>query len=218
MKFNLPIIASAMLAVLALANSAAADPGPIHYLDAAEFHALGPIDQVTNFDSFTEGGPTLVANQYFEGDLYIYSPQNIVVGKGMDPFFPVRNSILNNQVGDLSIVLTEPGYNLLSLRLGRLVGNGAVTLDLFTTQGIFSSTYAVFPANEGFKFHGFSAPAGDYFTGVLVRGVEDTAAIAVAEIEIGRMAAVPEPSAWALLILGFGGTGAMLRRRRYALA
>jgi|GEM_PF-1858957 len=31
-------------------------------------------------------------------------------------------------------------------------------------------------------------------------------------------AAVPEPSAWALMILGFGGTGALLRRRRYMLA
>ncbi|MBS0334045.1 MAG: PEPxxWA-CTERM sorting domain-containing protein [Proteobacteria bacterium] len=26
--------------------------------------------------------------------------------------------------------------------------------------------------------------------------------------------AVPEPGAWALMILGFGGAGAMLRRRR----
>lgn len=31
-------------------------------------------------------------------------------------------------------------------------------------------------------------------------------------------AAVPEPAAWALMILGFGGVGAMLRRRRTALA
>lgn len=29
---------------------------------------------------------------------------------------------------------------------------------------------------------------------------------------------VPEPGAWALMILGFGGAGAMLRRRRIALA
>ena len=27
-------------------------------------------------------------------------------------------------------------------------------------------------------------------------------------------AAVPEPSAWALMIAGFGGMGALLRRRR----
>jgi hypothetical protein len=29
-----------------------------------------------------------------------------------------------------------------------------------------------------------------------------------------RIAAVPEPGTWALMILGFGGTGALLRRRR----
>jgi PEP-CTERM motif len=28
--------------------------------------------------------------------------------------------------------------------------------------------------------------------------------------------AVPEPAAWALMIMGFGGAGAMLRRRRQA--
>jgi hypothetical protein len=31
-------------------------------------------------------------------------------------------------------------------------------------------------------------------------------------------AAVPEPAAWAMLILGFGGAGAMMRRRRTRLA
>jgi hypothetical protein len=30
--------------------------------------------------------------------------------------------------------------------------------------------------------------------------------------------AVPEPQSWALMILGFGATGALLRRRRIALA
>lgn len=29
---------------------------------------------------------------------------------------------------------------------------------------------------------------------------------------------IPEPSAWALMILGFGATGAMMRRRRHAIA
>jgi len=29
---------------------------------------------------------------------------------------------------------------------------------------------------------------------------------------------IPEPSTWAMMILGFGGTGAMLRRRRHAMA
>lgn len=34
----------------------------------------------------------------------------------------------------------------------------------------------------------------------------------------GQAAAVPEPAAWALMILGFGAAGSMMRRRRSALA
>ena len=37
-------------------------------------------------------------------------------------------------------------------------------------------------------------------------------------VTYGYTAAVPEPAAWAFMILGFGGAGAMLRRRRTALA
>ena len=34
----------------------------------------------------------------------------------------------------------------------------------------------------------------------------------------GNVVAVPEPGTWALMILGFGGAGAMLRRRRVVAA
>ncbi len=34
----------------------------------------------------------------------------------------------------------------------------------------------------------------------------------------GNVAAIPEPGTWALMIMGFGGAGAMLRRRKAALA
>jgi hypothetical protein len=212
MRFQLTAVVGVV--ALALASSAAAASDPTHYLDKSEFHALGVIDQVTNFDAFPEGAASLVTEFYFEGDLYINSQDNIVVGKGMPPYFPVRSSIVNDDVGAISILTLAPGYNMLSLQLGRIVGNGEAVLDLFTTQGLFTSTYAVFPANEGFKFHGFVAPTGDYFTGVTIRGVESTAAISVSEIEIGRLGAVPEPSTWAMMILGFGLAGASLRKRR----
>ncbi len=38
------------------------------------------------------------------------------------------------------------------------------------------------------------------------------------QTRFGGMVAVPEPSTWALMLLGFGGAGAMIRRRRYAAA
>ena len=34
----------------------------------------------------------------------------------------------------------------------------------------------------------------------------------------GDLPAVPEPATWALMILGFGGAGAMIRRRKVAVA
>lgn len=38
------------------------------------------------------------------------------------------------------------------------------------------------------------------------------------QTRFGRVAAIPEPGAWALMIMGFGAAGAMLRRRRFAVA
>ena len=36
--------------------------------------------------------------------------------------------------------------------------------------------------------------------------------------DLAPSAAVPEPATWAMMILGFGAAGAMLRQRRAALA
>ncbi|MBS0362944.1 MAG: PEPxxWA-CTERM sorting domain-containing protein [Proteobacteria bacterium] len=40
---------------------------------------------------------------------------------------------------------------------------------------------------------------------------------AVSNISEAVVAAVPEPATWALMLLGFGGLGATLRRRRRSL-
>lgn len=211
-----------VLVSVALWSPATAASDPVHYLDPAAFHALGVIDQVTNFDTFPEAVPTFLSNPYVEGDLFITSTGNIVIGKGMPPYFPVRNSITNNNVGEISAIFTSQEHNMFSVRIGRITGNGGAFLDIFTNDGLFTSEYVVFPANEGFKFHGFTAPGSDYFTAVNVRGTDGMTAIGVAEFELGHLArgsgAVPEPSAWALLILGFGGVGSALRavRRRSA--
>ncbi|MBX3486001.1 PEPxxWA-CTERM sorting domain-containing protein [Phenylobacterium sp.] len=59
-----------------------------------------------------------------------------------------------------------------------------------------------------------------YFTTLTARGTINLAepyqvnSITVSYQVSDRTAGVPEPGAWALMILGFGGAGAMLRRRR----
>jgi hypothetical protein len=45
-----------------------------------------------------------------------------------------------------------------------------------------------------------------------------TADVLVAAIQVRQTGAVPEPASWAMLIAGFGLTGAVMRRRRVAHA
>lgn len=72
----------------------------------------------------------------------------------------------------------------------------------------------------------------DYFTGVSTRdygiqlitpvqqygGRNGRTPLALTQSFVFATGAVPEPSTWALLIMGFGGAGAMLRRQRRAMA
>lgn len=82
-------------------------------------------------------------------------------------------------------------------------------------------------------FGKYAAGAQDLFGGITsttaIRSVQFTcdyngdAACGVLDLQFGRFASaevgvVPEPSAWALMIAGFAGAGALLRRRRATVA
>jgi hypothetical protein len=90
------------------------------------------------------------------------------------------------------------------------------TLTIYTTLGTYSKTGAfVPPANgdqSGNATNGlFQAYAGP---GELITGFKMESGINSFEIDNLATRPVPEPGAWALMILGFGGVGAAMRRRR----
>jgi hypothetical protein len=69
------------------------------------------------------------------------------------------------------------------------------------------------------SFFNANADGGDVFTHVAF--VTNSPLLGVGHIRIGGVGAngtVPEPATWALMIMGFGGAGAVVRRRRSALA
>lgn len=94
--------------------------------------------------------------------------------------------------------------------VGKIAGQTLATFDVdSSTPGVWKSYSGL--ANittagnytTSFEFSSGRAPAGDF--------VVDRAYIVAGD-------AVPEPATWGLMILGFGGAGAMLRRRRMVAA
>lgn len=70
------------------------------------------------------------------------------------------------------------------------------------------------------RFTSGELAAGDYVFEAGVRNIDDPDAAYSSQLLVDGVAiAVPEPGAWALMLLGFGATGAALRlRRRVALS
>jgi hypothetical protein len=85
-----------------------------------------------------------------------------------------------------------------------------------TTSGGLASFAAVFPPNNGpFSFDSFT---DNFFVTTLDSpGVLDHSSFTYSLVS-NLPPAVPEPATWGLMLVGFGGLGAMLRRRRAGLA
>lgn len=107
----------------------------------------------------------------------------------------------------------------------RLFGGTAteVTLTFVDTEGeVFTEVFGI-PANGFFNARAIDNQLIDYFS-IAANGTIDD----IRQIRIGGFAdvdgggggtgAIPEPATWAMMIIGFAGAGAALRRRRAAFA
>ena len=110
----------------------------------------------------------------------------------------------NSGVSGLSIEGAQSGQGVVYLNGGQL--NNTIT----SWQSFFSSNVYI----TGFSF-GAGSGYGSGYVGFLdnVRINKATAADSVI-VNFETAAAVPEPATWAMMMLGFGAMGAMLRRRR----
>jgi len=77
----------------------------------------------------------------------------------------------------------------------------------------FTNSFSDITNNEWFNW---TTANGQVLTAIDFRTDGD---VAMGQLRIGGIAAVvPEPATWAMMIIGFGGVGALMRRRRHRFA
>jgi hypothetical protein len=196
---NRKLIAAAA-AALALAVTAQARASVAIYTDAASFNAATSGDTTSGF-SFSN--ITTLGSGYTIGPVTFQSSD---IGGYNDGSYGSNVSYLGSSEPRLAIT---GGYNAFSLMLGAYDGastfgisvNGAAPVDL-DINGQPNSTFVGFTDNvpiTSISISDLTSPGAEIDT---------------LSFTTGFTAAVPEPSTWAMMILGFAGVGFMAYRRK----
>jgi hypothetical protein len=127
---------------------------------------------------------------------------------------PASNSLLsqpNNQAA-LAMYLDGATANSLTFTAGSAEG-GAVTLTGYNAAGAATGSFLLNFLNG---YNVYTVNSLGNFAGVQFSSTDDPAGVRYMNFSYEALmnGGVPEPSTWALLILGFGLTGAALRRSR----
>jgi hypothetical protein len=122
----------------------------------------------------------------------------------------------------LAVDLTNPALGFTSTEFRIFVGNGTATtatLTFLDTAGqTFSSTFDIL-SNGFFNALATDGQVIDKFSFTTNGTFQDVRQVRVGGVQtISIPGLVPEPMSWALMILGFGGVGAIVRRRRTSAA
>jgi hypothetical protein len=123
--------------------------------------------------------------------------------------------------GGQTATLDTPLLNSVSFYIGSLDGFNSFTFALAngTTQVVTGATLDALPGMDangnqtGFTTNGRLTFSFDSAIDSITFA-SSTNSLEIGDVGAVAFAAVPEPGAWALMILGFGGTGALMRRRR----
>jgi hypothetical protein len=164
-------------------------------------------DNVTLPASYTISGPLLGASTFtateFSTTAWTSGQLDSYLGISASPTNPIGNYLPST----LPFQPTADGFFVFRASLGSITlpsNSGASDSDLMTLdKSLFAGSYIVAFINQGDAGIGATANSG----AILETGGTVT-----------THGGVPEPAAWAMMLVGFGGLGALLRRRRSALA
>jgi len=163
--------------------------------------------------------PTIVQNGAFIFDFMITGQQTVYI----DPLIAIGYDyqVLNgpNILGAIFPILNGQGlYSIYTLDgltlLGQIAGG-----QFFNFGGAGVMGFRLLGINQALMLDPGNAQA--FVTGLVFNAGGGTTSVQVAQTPLTfdtDGGAVPEPASWVMMILGFGGIGALMRRRRLAAA
>jgi hypothetical protein len=221
MKFK-TISALACASAFCLAGAAQAEVTFIGYQTAPNAGET----LVTEF----EGGPGLgdvtflLAGYTLSGDgtLFTGSLANVSAAPGTSATTQDETQYLSLQRGD-TVTLDTPLLNAISFYVGSLDAHNSFTFHLANgaTEVVTGAILAALPGMDANgSWTGFTSNGRLTFTfDSAIDSVDLASGGNAFEIsDITAVSAIPEPAAWTMMILGFGGVGGLMRRRRTWLA
>lgn len=215
--------ASAFLSLLAVVPAQAAtfvvtDGGAATF---AASQTTNPGDKLVTFNDFPTGVPAGISVSG-SGDAFIVSDSES--GQFAEPFGSDGSDYLAVLTGGTATILdtTNTGYTGLSFYLG--------SIDTYNTFELLDNVGAVIASYTGSAFLG--GPSGDQglpttnrlvsftrgATDPLFGGIRFSSSQNSAEVDNVRFnSPVPEPTTWAMMLVGFGLLGASMRRRKQSV-
>ena len=213
MNLRTILTAAAVSAGLSLTagQALALDNGSFETLDFSEWVLDGP-------GFITGEANSSLGNTYYATDGDVFARLNSGLGEGV--YTTLSHSFTLLGAGSVSGSAAFLSFDYLPYDDDAFVR----IFDQLTSQTLFSASIGSVGDYGETGWTQFSANLGpgSYTLQAAVRNNVDNgvdSALLLDNVSIqGSVGVVPEPGAWALMILGFGGAGAALRRRRMVLA
>jgi endoglucanase Acf2 len=206
---NILKITAATLAITVLAATAAqADT----FSTKADYDAANVTTNDETFGGISPAGVFVsVADPFSIGNVSITSAENSVSSSSFFFDTPVDTFFVDVFSSPATFTF-DSAVSAAGFQVANGFNGGDVTADLFNgANGVGSFTFNTVDQTSFTSFFGFNG-LGPVTSVVLTP--DDGGFLLVSEIESGNAAAgVPEPATWSMMILGFLGVGALMRRR-----
>lgn len=209
------MFAAAAVAAL-LTTASAAQAAPLYGFAISDSSEALSAAELASFLGAPDDDYTGIGSGYIT---YDFGQYRLVDGAGPDfNVYEVDNGIVEFNLVD--ILVSADGINFWNVEASALAAIDLVG-DEAHGNGGFRKSYDLAAAVTGLGVSQFRYLRLDGTgTGGIggSTGFDPDAVAAINYIDTAPVGGVPEPGAWALMILGFGAAGAMIRRRREVLA